>query len=102
MNPLPAPTRPSAPPLFPAERISRAVASGPQGHPFSPQPGLGGGLHLRNLQLSIPSGSVRAPGPQAQAECAKIALRSRLYIEVTVLFIVDLGGVGAAALILIV
>ena len=75
MNPLPPPTQPSAPPLFPVERLSRAVDSGPQGHPFSPQPGLGGGLHLRNLQPSIPSRCVRAPGPQAQAECPKIALR---------------------------
>ena len=67
---LPPLSRPSAPPLFPAERLSGDVTSGLQGHPSTPQPGLGGGLHFRNLRPALPSRCARAPGPPAQAECA--------------------------------
>lgn len=67
---LPPLSRPSAPPLFPAERLSGDVTSGLQGHPSTPQPGLGGGLHFRNLRSALPSRCARAPGPPAQAECA--------------------------------
>lgn len=67
---LPPLSWPSAPPLFPAERLSGDVTSGLQGHPSTPQPGLGGGLHFRNLRPALPSRCARAPGPPAQAECA--------------------------------
>lgn len=71
VNLLPPPTRPSAPPLFPAEQLSRAVDSGPQGHPFSPQPGFGGGLHLRNIQPRYPPAASGLPDPRPKPSAPK-------------------------------